>query len=73
MSKKTKNIEDVDPQIPLAEAVAHFGNQSELARFLGLERATVSGWKGDEFIPPLHAYRLVRKLPNQFGDMSPAA
>jgi hypothetical protein len=51
-----------DPKIKIADAVAAFGgNKSALARYLGLNKVTVTDWTNDsdlEYIPGIHAYRL---------------
>ena len=55
--------QEIDPVIPLDFALEQVGgNQSELARRLNIERASVSDWKrrGLENLPPLQAHRFVR-------------
>ena len=58
---------EIDPRITFESAVACFGTQAALARVLGLERATVCDWKDCEYIPSLHAFRLVALRPEVFG------
>jgi len=65
----------IDPQIPLAAALKFFdGIQARLAAALDLNRATVNEWfaDGEEFVPPLHAHRLARMYPEQFGERGAA-
>lgn len=66
MGKKAYKHHDADPQIQFTDAVSRYGSQSALARALGLERATVSGWKDMEYLPPLQAHRLVKMDPGYF-------
>lgn len=63
---------DIDPQIPLAYALAKVGgSQAELARKLNVKRASVHDWKrrGLQYLPPLQAHRFVRI----FGERPSAA
>lgn len=60
-----------DPEITVDEALdAVGGNQSALARLVGVQRSSVNEWKssGRDFIPTLQAYRLQRRMPDVFGD-----
>ena len=53
----------IDPQIRVADALEKVGgNQAELARQLGIERASVNGWvrTGMTYLPPLQAHRYVK-------------
>lgn len=60
-----------DPKIKVSDALSMTGgNQAELARRLGLERASVNGWvrEGREFLPTVAAYR----YQQVFGQQSAA-
>lgn len=59
------------PKIPVTAALAAFGNvQAELARALGISRASVSEWVSSEreHVPTLQAYALQRLRPDLFGE-----
>lgn len=54
----------IDPVVKKCDAVkAAGGKQVDLARLFIIERATVSGWKG-EYLPPLYAHRIVYLFPH---------
>jgi len=56
----------VDPKIKVVDALEiHNGNQSALASDLDLSRSVVCEWVTNEreFVPPLHAHRLVAMYP----------
>jgi transcriptional regulator with XRE-family HTH domain len=65
--KKIDHI-SVDPLIEIENAVDFFGTQTQLAKELGLNRATVTNWMsgGLTNIPPLFAYRLCQLYPGKF-------
>lgn len=65
-------MNDIDPKIPVHLALEKTaGNQAELGRLLGVQRALVNSWVRTEreYLPPLYAYRFVR----QFGEVTEAA
>jgi hypothetical protein len=52
-----------DPLIKKADAVkAAGGSQNKLSKQLKLGRSTVCMW--GEYLPPLHAYRLLKLVPS---------
>jgi hypothetical protein len=55
-------MKNIDPQIPLKEAIEKSGSQASLARLLEINRVNITDWKNAdlEFLPPLHAYRFER-------------
>lgn len=56
----------VDPQIKLSDALEIYeDNQAALAKDLIIVRSVVSNWiaKELEFVPPIHAYRLIKLHP----------
>ena len=52
-----------DPVIDFDKAVKLAGNQSKLAKYLDIERATVSLWKKEGYFPPLPSYRVIQIWP----------
>lgn len=65
-TKKKTMTHQVDPIIKLSDALAiHNGKQSALADDLELSRSVVCEWVASEreFVPPLHAHRLVKIHP----------
>jgi hypothetical protein len=55
-----------DPKIKVSDAIAIFnGNKAALARYLGLNRTTVTDWAngGTLYVPGIHAYRLRHHHP----------
>lgn len=51
-----------DPRVKTADALEKLGSIKRLTGFLQLKsRQTVYTWK--EYLPPIHAYRLVRVFP----------
>jgi hypothetical protein len=66
MKKQTDDpviLKYVDPVVTKKDAVAAAGNQAQLARILGVDRACVSLWH-DEFLPPIHSYRILQIFPH---------
>lgn len=58
--------QQTEARAELAKAVAHFGNQSKLARKLGVSDPTVSEWmSGERPIPPLRALQLEQLIPGK--------
>ena len=61
----------LDPEITVKQALELTnGNQAELARRLGIQRAAVNEWVTThrKLLPELQAHRLVRLYPAIFGD-----
>lgn len=52
---------NLDPKVPVTEAILWAGSQAELGRKLGVHRAAVSQWLAADrvFLPPLQAHRYV--------------
>lgn len=62
-------MEDLDPYIPVEIALEKAnGNQAELGRLLGVERASVNGWvrANRMYLPELQGHRYVKL----FGEVS---
>lgn len=61
-----QTLQDVDPKIKVRHALSFFNNkQVTLATCLGVWSSHVSLWakEPDEYLQPLHAYRLREKHP----------
>ncbi|MEJ1463344.1 MAG: hypothetical protein RPU15_08715 [Candidatus Sedimenticola sp. (ex Thyasira tokunagai)] len=62
-------MRDIDPKVPIQYALLKVnGNQAELGRQLGVERASVNAWvhSDREYLPELQAHRFVKI----FGEVS---
>jgi hypothetical protein len=60
-----------DPKIRLDKAIEIYNNKSGLAKELEISRTCVTDWVNHTdmvYLPPLHAYRLIGRHPEVFGD-----
>lgn len=64
---------EFDPKIKLSDAIAKAGNQSELAKALGIHRVNITDWKKAklDYLPPLHAYRFREMRAADYADLFP--
>jgi len=61
------------PVITYEEAVAEFERPAELARALGVSRASVSEWKTKGVLPEGRVWQLIALRPSRFGHLQATA
>lgn len=59
------------PKISYDEAIACFESQADMARKLGVERASVAEWKAKGEMPEGRAWQLIALFPERFGHLKP--
>lgn len=59
------------PKISYDEAVACFDSQADMARKLGVERASVAEWKAKGEMPEGRVWQLIALFPDKFGHLKP--
>jgi len=66
-------MHNIDPLIPVSEAIAFAGSQAKLSRILSVGKSSVNEWVSSnrDFIPPLQAWRLWRMSLKRFGNCLP--
>lgn len=59
------------PRITYEEAVKEFASPAELARKLGVERASVAEWKKKGELPEGRVWQLIAMFPSKWGHLVP--
>ena len=61
------------PTITYYEALAAFETAAEMARRMGVSRASVAEWKEKGALPEGRVWQLIAMRPDKFGHLNPAA
>lgn len=59
------------PRLSYEEAVEPYGTPAELARALGVSRASVAEWKDKGELPEGRVWQLIALKPERFGHLKP--
>lgn len=61
------------PKITYTDAVAAFDSAADMARKLGVSRASVAEWKEEGELPEGRVWQLIAMYPDKFGHLKAAA
>lgn len=71
--RRVNQANQTTPKISYDDAVAAFDSPADMARKLGVSRASVSEWKDKGELPEGRVWQLIALRPDRFGHLQPQA